>query len=70
MVEEPMTRRLVDKGWTSQAMEYYITTKKKEAALCVPMREDHQDRILGGGKSKAQNNGCRMLLFMESRKTA
>lgn len=46
-------------------MEYYAVTKKKEAALHVLMREDHQERLLGEKKkSKVQNNVYGMLQFM------
>lgn len=45
-------------------MEYYAVMKKKEAALHVLMREDHQERLLGEKKSKVQNNVYRVLQFM------
>lgn len=39
-------------------MEYYAVTKKKEAALHVLMREDHQERLLGEKKKARSRTMC------------
>lgn len=41
-----------------QVMEYYAVTKKKEAALHVLMREDHQERLLGEKKKARSRTMC------------
>ena len=52
--EERTNRRLANKWCYIQVIEYYAVMKKKEAALHVLMREDHQDRLLG---EKDKSNG-------------
>lgn len=58
--ERAPDQRLATTQWICQGVEYYVPTKKKEAAPHVFMRDAHQVRLLGK-ESKGQTMciGCR-----------